>query len=128
MSDYSPVRANGSVPYTSQASAAITGGQLVSASGDGTVAPSTTGDHSTGVAAHDAASGGRVTVWPIPGVVHESSIQGVIAVVAGNDIVAGTGGLVNKGTLATDAGAGTLLGIATLGGVGGTSKCRWIGT
>ncbi len=127
MGDYSPVRSNGAVPFTSQASATITGGQLVTASGDNTVAPSTTGDHSVGVAAHDAASGQKVTVWPISGVLHETRPQGTTTVAAGAPVIAGTTGYINTGTLATVAAAGTLLGICAKGGTGGTSLAQWLG-
>lgn len=127
MSDYSPVNSNGNIPFTSVASAAVTGGNLVSASGDNQVAPSTTGDHPVGVAANDAAIGGRVTVWPILQCRHESRPQGAVAIAAGNPIIAGTTGFVNTGALATVAAAGTLIGICTKGGTGGTSLCQWVG-
>ncbi len=127
MGDYQPVNANGQVPFTSQASATVTGGQLLTASGDNTVAPCTTGDHPIGVAAFDAASGAKVTVWPITNVRHESRPQGTVAIAAGAPVVAGTTGYVNTGTLATVAAAGTLLGICTKGGTGGTSLCQWVG-
>jgi hypothetical protein len=127
MSDYSPLNSNGMTPFTSQASAAITGGQLVTASGDNTVAPSTTNDHSIGVAAQDAAVGAKVGIWPILTVRHESRPQGVVAIAAGAPIVAGTTGFVNTAALATAAAAGTLLGICTKGGTGGTSLCQWVG-
>jgi hypothetical protein len=128
MADYTPVNSNGQVPFTSQASAAITGGQLVTASGDNTVAPSTTNDHPIGVAAQDAAVGAKVAVWPTIQVRHESRPQGVVAIAAGAPIIAGTTGFVNTGVLATVAGAGTLIGICTKGGTGGTSLCQWVGT
>jgi hypothetical protein len=129
MADYSPPNSNGQMPFTSQASAAITGGQLVTASGDNTCAPSTTGDHPIGVAAGDAAVGAKVSVWPITQVRHESRPQGVVAIAAGAPIVAGTTGFVNVGgTLGAAAAAGTLIGICTKGGTGGTSLCQWVGT
>jgi hypothetical protein len=127
MGDYSPPNPNGCIPFTSQASASITGGNLVTASGDNTVAPSTTGDHSIGVAAADAGVGQKVTVWPITQVRHESRPQGVVAIAAGAPVIAGTTGFVNTGSLATVAAAGTLLGICTKGGTGGTSLCQWVG-
>jgi len=119
----------GKIPHRKTASATIIGGQLVSVSGNNTVAPSTTGDHSIGVAAKDAVNGEPVPVWPIVGVEHEITIQGVLAVVAGNDIIAGTTGTIKAGTLGTDAAAGTLLGIATRGGTGGTGpgNARFVG-
>lgn len=127
MGDYSPVNIADATPFTKTAGAAITGGQLVSASGDEQVSPSTTGDHSIGVAAHDAVSGQRVTVWPLPGIIHEIMPQGVVAISAGNPVIAGTTGFVNTGSLATVAAAGTLLGTCTRSGTGGTSKARFIG-
>lgn len=128
MADYTPVYSDENA-FTSTASAPITGGQLVTASGNGTVAPSTTGDHSIGVAEHDAPSGGRVTVYLLSGLVHEVTIQGVVAIAAGAPVIAGTAGTINTGVLATVAGAGTLLGICLVGGTGGTGsgKARFIG-
>lgn len=128
MSDYTPVNSD-LASWTSTASATITGGQLCTASGNGTVAPSTTGDHSVGVAAHDAASGQRVTLYILGGQIHELTIQGSVVIAAGNDIIAGTTGTINKGTLGTDAAAGTLLGICLVGGTGGSGsgKARFIG-
>jgi hypothetical protein len=129
MSDYTPVY-GGDDNYTATASAVITGGQLVSVSGDNTVAPSTTGDHSVGVSAHDAPSGGRVMVYCLSGVItHELTVQGVVALVAGNPVIAGTTGFINTGALAIVAANGTLLGICTRGGTGGTGtgKARFIG-
>ena len=127
MPDYTPPNSNGNIPFTSQASAAITGGNLVTASGDNTVAPSTTGDHPIGVAAQDAAIGGKVAIWPILQVRHESRPQGAVAITAGLPIIAGTTGFVNTGALAVSAAAGTLIGICTKGGTGGSSLCQWVG-
>lgn len=127
MTDYLPVFEDG--PFTRTASATIVGGQLVTASGNGTVAPSTTGDHSIGVAGHDAANGAPVTCYPIGGLQHETTIQGVVAIAAGAPIVAGTAGSINTAALATAAAAGTLLGICVSGGTGGTGtgKAQWMG-
>jgi len=127
MADYTPPNSNGNQPWTSQASATVAGGNLVTASGDNTVAPSTTGDHPIGVAASDAGGGQKVSVWPINQVRHESRPQGAVAIAAGNPIIAGTTGFVNTGALATVAAAGTLIGICTKGGTGGTSLCQWVG-
>jgi len=127
MGDYSPVNIADATPMTKTAGATITGGTLVTISADETVSPSTTGDRPIGVAAHDAVNGQRVTVWPLPGIVHEISPQGVVAISANNPIIAGTTGLLNTGTLATVAAAGTLIGICTKAGTGGTSKARFIG-
>jgi hypothetical protein len=62
MAEYAPRYAPGA-DITSQASATTTAGQLVSVSGDGTVAPSGANDTAwVGVAAFDAASGAKVTI------------------------------------------------------------------
>jgi Uncharacterized conserved protein (DUF2190) len=122
VADYTPIHTGGSVPFTSQASAAVTGGQVVMASGAGTVAAATQAGEiaAVGVAGHDAAIGAKVTVWPLPGVTHEVTAQGVIA--AGANVRVGT---VN-GTVAT-IGAGTFaLGVA-LSGAADTALCRFIG-
>jgi hypothetical protein len=127
MADYNPVFEDGQ--FTLTASAAITEGQLVTASGDNTCAPSAAGDHSVGVAAFAAASGAKVTIWPLGGVVHETTITGVVAIAAGAPIKAAAAGAVDTGTLATLAAAGTFLGICIKGGTGGsgTPKAQWIG-
>lgn len=63
MAEYLPLHQPGKA-YTRQASAAITGGQLVRVSGSGTVAPvSAASADWLGVAAFDAASGETVTVY-----------------------------------------------------------------
>lgn len=64
MPEYQPLYVDGDA-IARQASAAITGGQLVYVSGSGTVAPTTAATPSwLGVAAFDAISGGLVTVFP----------------------------------------------------------------
>lgn len=128
MGDYTPVNNVDTITLT--AGAVITGGQLLTISANNTVVPSTTGDHSIGVALHDAPSGARVSVALISGAsVHEITIQGVVAIAANAPIVAGTTGTINTAALATAAAAGTLLGICTVGGTGGTGtgKARFIG-
>jgi len=129
MGDYSPVNAMGKVPHRKTASATITGGQLLTASGNNTVAPSTAGDRSIGVAAKDAVNGEPVPVWPITGVEHEVTITGAVVIAANNPIIAAASGQVNTGTLATVAAAGTLLGVCTRGGTGGsaTPTARFVG-
>src|SRR5260221_617964 len=84
MGDYTPV--NNVDVVTSTASAAVTGGQLLTASGVSTVAPSTTGDHSIGVAIQDAPSGGRVSLAVLPAAIHELVVQNTLAVVAGGAV------------------------------------------
>jgi hypothetical protein len=126
MADYAPVYYGGTEPFTMTASATITGGQVLFASGVGTVAP-TSGVNATcvGVAAHDVSSGARVTVWPIPGVVHETVVAtGTVTVADG--VSSSTTGGVTTGTVATLAAAGQLLGIA-LSTAAATAKVRWIG-
>jgi hypothetical protein len=125
VSDYLPVYSNGSQPYGMTASATITGGQLLIASGVGTVAPSAGADGKViGVAGNDAASGARVTVWTIPGLTHESVTPA--GVTAGAALSSSTAGGVDSGTLATLAAAGTLIGTATTTATAG-NKCRWVG-
>lgn len=76
---------------TSQASATITGGQLVAVSGSGTVGPA--GAASTawiGQAAFDAANGDKLTIWA--GGVLSLTASG--AITAGSPVIAGAAGTV----------------------------------
>lgn len=92
MADYLPLHAPGEA-FTRTTSAAVTGGQLVSVSGTGTVANSGASDASVvGVAAFDAASGTTVTVF-------SGGVQRCIA---------GTGG-VTAGQLVHSGAAGTVV-------------------
>jgi len=121
MADYTPFFTGGVKPYTATTSAAVTGGQLLVASATGTVGPSGLGGVAVGVAAHDAASGAKVSVWPIRNCVHETATP--------------TGAAFNV-TLQAAAtgqvdplGAGTfekLIGV-TLTTAGAAAKVRWIG-
>lgn len=125
MADYTPIHSGGAIPFTSQASATIVGGTLVSVSGNLTVA--TAGAASAtciGVAAHDAASGAKVTVWPLRNVTHEITSTGTIA--AGDGIASGAAGVAATAVVATAAAAGTLLGIAENGATGG-AVVRFLG-
>lgn len=126
MSDYNPVYTGGAKPFTMTASAAVTGGQVLANSGVNTVAPAgATSAKFVGVAAMDAASGARVTVWPIPGCIHETTAAG--AVTAGDSLSTGSvAGTVATGTTGTLAAAGQLLGTA-LTTAADTTKVRWIG-
>lgn len=118
MSDYTPIFTGGTFPYTMQASATIVGGTFVSTSGAGTVATSGAASATViGVAAHDAASGAKLTVWPLDGVTHEMVSTGTLAV--GDGIQTGAAGVVATAVIATAAAAGTLVGIATTAGTGG---------
>jgi hypothetical protein len=77
MADYEPLFDQS---HTRQASAAITGGQLLIVSGSGTVAPSSAATASwVGVAAFDAPSGGTVGVYT----------EGIQRLVASGTITAG---------------------------------------
>lgn len=126
MSDYIPVNTD-QAAYTSTASAVIAGGQLVTASGTGTVAPSAVGDHPVGVAAQDTPSGGRVTVYVLPGMVHELVVAAAGAATAGTGVIVGTGGLVNNAAgLGTAAAAGTLIGMFLTTAAAG-AKARFVG-
>jgi hypothetical protein len=80
MADYTKVHPAG--PFTSTASAAITGGQLVEVTGVNTVGPAGAGSIKVvGQACHDAASGADVTV--------DGDYAIREAVVAGAGVVAG---------------------------------------
>jgi hypothetical protein len=125
VADYTPVYVSGNNPLTLTASAAITGGQLLENTGASTVAPAGAASVKVaGVAAHDAASGARVTVWPLANVVHEITSTGTIA--AGDGIAAGASGVAATVAVATGAAAGTLLGIALTAATGG-AKVRFVG-
>ncbi|MEV0584100.1 capsid cement protein [Nonomuraea sp. NPDC050310] len=125
MADYLPVFPNGMEPFTMTASAAVTGGQVVFASGVGTVAPTAGANGaSIGVAAGDAGVGARVAIWPLSGVVHETTTPA--GVTAGAAVTSSTAGGVDSSTLATVAAAGTHLGTA-LTTATATNKVRWIG-
>jgi hypothetical protein len=126
MGDYTPVQSDQSA-FTSTASATITGGQLLSASGSGTVAPSAVGDHSIGIAAFDAASGQRVTVYVLPGMVHEATVVAAGTATAGTCVITGAAGTVNNAaTLGGAAAAGTLIGIFLTSAAAG-AKARFVG-
>lgn len=123
MADYSPVFANGNNPFTLQASATIVGGQICVVTGAGTVGPS--GGASgliAGIAAHDAASGAKVTLWPLVGPVHETVSPG--GSTAGDPLSSAASGGVATGVLGTLAAAGTLLGTALTTATAG-NKVRW---
>ena len=105
MAEYLPVYNPGqAVPLT--ASATITGGQLVEVSGVNTVAPAAADSKKwVGVAAFDAASGERVTVFRLG--VQRPIASGAVA--AGDLVAAAAGGKV--ATAATPA-VGALVGVA----------------
>lgn len=124
MTDYAPVYTGGVNPFTVTTSGAVTGGRLVEVTGDGTVATAGAGSLVVvGVAAHDAASGARLTVWPLNNCVHELVSSGAITAAAG--VVAGAAGVVVTGAVAASAAAGTLLGIAAT--TAASNKVRVVG-
>ena len=109
------------------ASATITAGQLVKVSGVKTVAPTAANtDRAIGVAGNAAAANQPVTIWPLPGVVHESTNSNAGTITAGAAITAGATGGVDTGTLATVAAAGTLIGVAVTTAAT-AAIVRWIG-
>lgn len=96
--------------YTSQASATIVGGQLLIASGSGTVAPSSAASVAVvGVAGFDAASGAKVTVL-VEGI---HRLLAVGTVTAGDLVVAAAGGGVATGPGTAGQGVGVALTTAT---------------
>jgi hypothetical protein len=96
--------------YTSTASAAITGGQVLIASGVGTVAPSSAASVAVvGVAAFDAASGDRVTV--LRDAIHRLVATGTVT--AGDLVVAAAAGTVATGPGTAGQGLGVALTTAT---------------
>ena len=103
MADYTPISADNSA-ITLTAGAVVTGGLLVKLSADDTVihTVNSTTDKAIGVAAHDAPSGGRVTVWLLPGFMHELTLEVGATAVAGNLAVPSTtSGRVNVTTYST---------------------------
>lgn len=125
MSDYTPVFSGGVVPFTQTTSAVVTGGQVLIASGNGTVGPSTAGSAVVvGVAAHDAASGAKVTVWPLDGCVHELVASGAITAAAGVETDAAGQVRTAATSLAAAAAGGTLIGTALTTAAGSPLKLR----
>ncbi|MGF7124039.1 capsid cement protein [Rhodococcus sp. BE178] len=90
MAEYIPIRKPGAA-LVSQASASITGGQLVAVSGNGTVAPAGAASSAwLGVAAFDAVSGDKVTIHAVGE--HELTASGAIA--AGAVVISAAAGAV----------------------------------
>lgn len=113
MADYIPPYTGGAVPFSLITSAAVTGGQVLEVSATGTVGPATAATvKPVGVAAHDAASGATVAVWPLANVIHEISVVAAATVTAADGVITGTAGTVNTVVVATGAAAGTLIGTA----------------
>lgn len=127
MADYTPVYTAGNNPFTMTASAAITGGQVVESTTASSVGPAAAASAKcVGVAAHDAASGARVSVWPLANVEHEITVVAAATVTVGDGVIAGTAGTVNTGVIATQAAAGALLGIAMTTATA-PNKVRFVG-
>lgn len=99
MSDFTPI-IPGPFGFTSTASATITGGQLLEVTGDNTVGPAAAGSQKVvGQAAHDAASGARLTVHgrgPI------TTATAAATTTAGNPLKAAASGQVTPLTVDTD--------------------------
>lgn len=116
MADYTPVFANGCAPWTLQASAGVTGGRLVEVTGNGTVGPASAASVKVlGVAAFDAANGGKVDVWPLAGLTHKILCTGAVA--AGDNLAAGAAGVVAPIAAGT---FGQLVGVADRAGADAT--------
>jgi hypothetical protein len=126
VADYSPVYSGGAQPVTLTTSGAVTGGQVLVASAAGTVAASGgVSAVAVGVAAHDAASGAKVTVWPLTNVIHEIAVAtGTVTALDG--VSTSTSGGVTTGVVGTLAAAGQLIGIA-LTTAASPNKVRFIG-
>lgn len=128
MANYLPVYKPGT-DVTLTASAAITGGQLVAVSGNGTIAPAGAAEADVvGVAAFDAASGTRVTVYGF-GMIHETTADG--AITAGDQVTAGATGKVKSLAVAAGATAGDINNARAVVGVALTTAadaalCRWM--
>lgn len=122
MADYTPIFA-GVAPFTATTAGAVVGGNVLIWSASGVVTVS--GADSTavcGVAAQDAASGARVSVWPIEGCIHELVASGAITALAG--VVSDAAGQVKTATIATAAAAATLIGTAATTAAGSPLKLR----
>lgn len=113
MADYLPVYDNDVKPFTVAASATITGGQIVAWSGASTVGPAGAASAVVaGVAAFDAASGARVAVWPLEGLIHEVTSTGAITAGGGVDTGAAGVAAASGTSIAASSAAGTLIGTA----------------
>lgn len=109
-------------PITFQANATVIGGRLVEVVGNGLVAPAGAASVKVvGIAAHDAASGAKVVVWPLPGLVHE--VTGAGAIAAGDNLAAGAAGVVAPIAAGT---FGQLIGVALAAAADGATV-RFIG-
>lgn len=126
MSDYSPLY-DGQT-FTKTASAAVTGGQVVEATGNDTVGPAGAGSAKVlGVAAFDAASGQQVTVYRRT-MEHVTLIKSATVFAAGDPVKTAANGQIDKAVPGTDAYT-LFIGIITTGGTGdgSTVYANWIG-
>lgn len=122
MAEYTPVFPAVYAPITLQASATVTGGRLVEVTGNGTVGPAGAASvKAIGVAATDQASGAKVQVWPLAGVVHE--VTGAGAIAAGDNLAPGAAGVVAPIAAGT---FGQLVGVALAAAADGATV-RFIG-
>ena len=134
MSDYTPVNSDASA-VTLTAGTAVTGGLLVAAISDNTVAhTSATTNRAIGVAAHDAPAGGRVTVYLLPGFIHEVPVSAGVSIATNGPVVCSTtSGRIEStsgGVWASSSAAGINLGVCirgTTGTVAGDAKARFLG-
>jgi hypothetical protein len=128
MADYQPVNRNGVEPFTKSvgATTAVVGGTLLALVGDNLVRPvSATTDNAIGVAAFDAPVNGRVSIWPMPGIIHESVNNNGGTVTFGNLVVPGATAGVDVIAQTTIAVPG-IIGQIVKGGATGV-KVQWIG-
>lgn len=107
MAEYAPVYMPGTA-YSTTASAAITGGQLVEVTGSGTVGPAAGTNPGIGIAANDAAANSRVAVY-LGNLVQEATTSANVT--AGNPLKAAAGGTVAPWVSGTD-GAHLQIGLA----------------
>lgn len=133
MPDYTPVNADNAA-ITLTAGQVITGGLLVKmGNSDDTVVHTTspTADRPIGVAAHDAPSGGRVSIWLLPGFVHELPAENGVTPTTGAGVTCSTTpGRVNTTTLATTSNAPLIIGTfvrCTTGSTAATVRSRVLG-
>lgn len=125
MSDYTPYYTGGVLPWTATTSGAVVGGNLLVSSGSGTVAQGGAASAIVvGVAAHDAASGAKVAVWPLEGCIHE--LVAANAITAGGGVQSAATGQADPVTTSIAAGsaAGTLIGTALTTAAGSPLKLR----
>jgi hypothetical protein len=119
VAEYTPVFTTGTAPWTLQASATVTGGRLVETTGNGTVGPAGAGSTKVmGVAANDATTGGKVAVWPLPGLTHK--VLGTGAIAAGDQLQAGAAGVVATLAVAAAGDAPKIIGVADRAGADAT--------